>query len=161
MKKVQLPDSGREISVKSMGRFLVREIMRSIRESNPPPAPTRQKVNYGGEEVWEENLSHPDYLKRLEEYEKRSSELLTQKLLEVIAEVCVVGEPAPDEVSVLRAQMKAVGIELLGSDRYLWVTCLLCQTEKDLKAIQDAVMGISQPTGEGIASALSSFPPAV
>lgn len=158
MKEITLPDSGKTIKVKRLARFLVREAMRDLQRKYPEPRPPRQPVDYGAGPEWEENYSHPDYLEAMKRHERKLKDLTGQLSLELVIARCVVVEVDAEAVKALREDMRAVNIDLSPDDKYVYVTCILCETERDLKALQEGVLLDSQPTPEGIAAAQKSFP---
>ncbi|HUD74994.1 MAG TPA: hypothetical protein VMQ76_07965, partial [Terracidiphilus sp.] len=57
-----LPDSGVMVRIKRIGPPLAKDLLRRVQKAIPKPQPPVQEVDLGGEKKMTTNLSDPDYL---------------------------------------------------------------------------------------------------
>ncbi len=145
-----LPDSGKTIQTCRVPVMLVRDIQRSVKR----PVPPTLEVQYEAGVRREENRNDPAYLEALNEYGME----LGERLLKLVIRRGVIVTVDTDAVAALRADLAEMGVTLDADDHFVYVSRILCETERDLEALREAVLRRSQPTEAATAEAVERFP---
>lgn len=144
------PDSGGVVRVRRIPPMLLRDLQRIFK----PPKPPRQEVAFDKGVRTIPNPEHPDHVEAMAEYEAEFGE----RIIRLVVRLGVVCEVDAAAVQALRAEMAAEGIDLDADDKYVYVTRILTETQADLEALQQAVLGASTVTEAGVAEATERFP---
>ena len=148
--EVTLPDSGKTLRVRRVPIFLMREVQKAVKRPTPPMV----EVVYETGARREANRADPDYLEALDEYQMA----LGEKMIRVVVRRGVEVDIDQEAVDQLRADLADLGLPAEADDKYLYIVHICCETDQDLKALQDAVLRRSQPTEEATAEAIERFP---
>lgn len=151
----KLQDSGYSVKIRKVSPLLAQKIT----ESFPAPKPPMQKVKYGDDEVLEPNPSNPQYIEDLTKYQSE----LEHKIQKLIIERGVEIEITPEmqaEIDELKGYMKdELGVEILNeSDKFFYVSYIMCSSANDLGALIEQIISKSQPTEEKVEKITESFP---
>lgn len=154
LKPYTFKDTGREVCIKKVSPLLVMELQKSF----PPPKPPLQKVDYGdGQEHWEANPSHPDYLQAMSDYNFAFQERL-QRLMVKRGVSLTWTEEMRTEVAELRDFWKTeFEKELDPDDGMVYVLMICVGSDKDLEELLEAIARRAQPTEGAVNEALNSF----
>lgn len=149
--EIKLPDSGATIRVKRISPMT----LMAIERAHPDPKPPMQEVDYGnGSKRLEANPLDPQYQLELAAHQQTRSMLLLQALVRFGVEVDVDAA----KVAAYREDMATLGGTLPPDDKYVYVAHVLCETNADLVALREAVMGTSVPSERAVAEKQATFP---
>lgn len=148
------PDSKIKIKIRKISPFLAREIQKDF----PPPDPPQQEVDYGdGVVKTEANESHPDHVKKMREYNDEV-ETRMQNLILLRGVVFEITPEMQDEIDDVRQfLLETYKIESEESDKMIYLKYVAVGSDRDLRELINAVIGISQPTEEAIGRNVKSF----
>lgn len=153
-KEVVLPDSGATVRVKFVGPLLLNDIRKAAMKGLAKPEPPLE-TPYADKTRTEPNPLHPAYEAALAEY----NTVMGMRFLEKLFRYGVAYELTEADrarVAELRAD---VDLELPSDDLQVFVTRCLLQTDRDMEALQAAIMGYAQPTEVQVAVAAAAFRP--
>ena len=147
-----LPDSGVVLHIKRIGPPLAKDLLRRVQKAIPKPQPPMQEVMLGDERKLTANLSDPDYLAALGNYNADLGMAYIEELVRwgVDAEV--------DAGAVAALRESDTDGSLPKSDLVVYVTRVALESKRDMEALQNVVMGRFQPTEAAVAEAAESFP---
>ena len=148
--EVTLPDSGRKLTARRVPIFLMREVQKAVKRPTPPMV----EIVYENGRRQEPNRADPDYLEALEEYQMA----LAEKMIRLVVRRGVEVDIDQAELARLRSDLADLGLPAEADDKYLYIVHICCETDADLRALQDAVLRHSQPTEEATAEAIERFP---
>lgn len=159
VRTVTLPSSGHTLPLLYISPILMNDMrkaaQKSAKKQMTKPVPPIMDIDYGNGTVRPEpNEAHPAYLREMQEYNMIEG----QRFLELVFKYgvdCVVDVEA---VKALRAQAESDDLELPADDKTVYVSRILVQSEADLLALQEAILGRSLPTEEQVSTALERFP---
>ncbi|MBN9393093.1 MAG: hypothetical protein J0I20_33985 [Chloroflexi bacterium] len=148
---------GVEVRIKPVSPALVQEVQRA----NPRPAPPLRQIAVGdGTFMEEENESDPDYREKFKAWSMKSEDDFADLLLELGVElVTPIDQQAVDAIKIFMLKRFAVDLTQKGdgSDRYIYVRYVLPESEAELQALTQALMGRSKPDEGAIAQAIENF----
>lgn len=150
LREFTFPDSGRVVHTRRIAPMLLRDLQRSFK----PPKPPKQEVQFEKGVRFVPNASDPEYLEALEDYQGE----LGERIMRLVVTLGVVCEVPAEEVAALRATMTEQGITLDPSDLYVYISRICAQSNADLEALQQAVLGQSTVTEAGVEEAKERFP---
>lgn len=150
--EVALPDSGVTLRIKRISPMLLVDLRKNLKRTVAKPEPPMQEVLIGDEKKLQPNDAHPDYLAAMQEYNSE----LGLRYMEAIIKLGVECEVDQDEVRELRES--AVGPDLPEDDKVVYVSRVAVTSERDMQALQNAILGRSQPTEGAAQAAADSFP---
>lgn len=149
-------ENGRKIAIRRVSPFLAFEVRKSMQKNKPKP-PT-QKVMIGDVETIEANLSHPDYLEALQDYETEVQNKSTEFMINR-GVVITLSDEEKQEIKELREEMESeYGVTLSGSDKLVFVLHILISGTEEIGRLINAISGLGQPTAEAIGQAKEMFP---
>lgn len=150
----KVKDTERVIHIRKVPQMLIREIYKSVDKPQPPINVVR---GLDDKLVTEINDADPDYLLALAEYRNNIAERVNRLLLER-GVVVSIGEKEKEEITELKQYWKeSNGVELVGSDHFIFVNYICIATDDDLKEVITLITRRTQATEEGIAQTLDSF----
>ena len=138
-------ENGMQVGILRVSQNLMRELSRSFPEPKPPMVETSLGL--------EANPNDPDYLITLEEYREEFG----RRSLDMLILRGVWVEIDKEALAALRADMREVGVELEKNDKLVYVKQICVVTPKDIRGLQNAILGKVQPTEPNIAAAASDF----
>lgn len=154
----KVKDTGVELLIRKVSPMLLRE----FNANHPAPKPPLQEVVIGdpknGVKELQENETHPDYIRQLEQYNIDFQNALHRFIVQrgVVIEL---NDEQKAEVEQLRQDwFEENGSELQGSDKYIYVMYIATGTEEDYNELVDAIWHRTQPTQEAVDEAVKSFP---
>lgn len=151
-REITLPTSGAMLRIKHISPLLMDDFNASLPR---PPEPPSQEVAYpGGVTKSEPNPSHPDHERALAEHDYR----IGLKIIEFCIEFGADCEVDETQVKQLREWAARRNVTLPDDDKVLYVSRILAQSNRDLVAIRQGVLGLLQPTEEAVQKAADSFP---
>lgn len=121
-------------------------------EVAPPERP-------GGEPVTKavEHTSDPDYVAALRDWQARVNTAGALKLMRLIQDYAIVTPTDEEAVGAYREAMGAVGVEVAGDDREVFVWSIVAPTQADQQQIVAFVMGLSEAQMEAVQAHRASF----
>ena len=147
-----LPDSGVTVRIKRIGPALAKDLLRNIQQAITKPKPPMQEVLLGDEKKMEPNLSYPDYLAAMRDYNGD----LGMAFIEALVKYGVDADIDAEAVAALREDDP--DHHLPKSDLVVYVTRVALDSARDMSALQDAILGRFQPTEKAVAEAAATFP---
>lgn len=151
-------DSGRTLSIRKVSFMLYNDLRRMYTKQHPAPEPPWEEVDYGNEKVREPNKAHPLYGVRLAEWESARGAWVEEMARKLYIAQGVEVEIDQEAVSRLRADAHAVGMELDGDDKFVYVAYICCPTADDYSELIDAITQRSLPTEAAVKVAADTFP---
>lgn len=164
------PTSGITVRTHRLGPWTQEDIRKSVRKKFPPPTPPSGKTLVGDDlEIEETNFADPDYRTRYQAWQTASSMRAATKLMEIIVEDCIVYDAAdidPEHIAFERRIAQRAASDdpirqkeiLEMTDREIFVRYVCLKSDQDLMALQEHVLGISQPTPEAVQAHIETFP---
>lgn len=149
-------DSGVSVNIRKVSPLLAQRVSQSF----PAPTPPIQEVDYGdGEKRKEPNLSHPDYIKALQQYNIDYEAKIRKVIIERGVDI-VISEEIQAEINEFRQYMlDEMKIDLSAeSDKVVYITYIACASQEDLDRMIGEILSSSQPTEEKVNDAIKSFP---
>lgn len=155
---IVLPDSGVEVRLKFVGPLLMNDIRKAAekwarKQMDKPTAPMIT-VHYEQGDRQEANEADRDYQAALSEFNL----LHGMRVVELLTKYGAEADVDAAAIAALRADADADGLELPADDRELYLTRIAIQTERDAEALQEAILGTSQPTEKAVAEKRAAFP---
>lgn len=147
---IELPDSGRVVTLNYVSPLLLNDLRKAAQKGTTRPVVPTQEID--GRTV--ENPLHPDYLAAQHEYNLA----VGQRFLELLFKYGVADKPDADAIAAFRANAEGDGLELPTDDRVLYVTRILIGGNRDVEALQEAIMGTGHPTERQVAEKVAAFP---
>lgn len=155
-KEVTLPDSGAVVRVKFVGPMLINDLRKAAGKGlTKPTAPLI--APYEDKGVKEPNEDDPAYVAALSEYNTALGMRFLEKLFRYGVDYTLTDADAA-RVKELRAD---ADLDLPADDLQVFISRFLVRTDKDLEALQAAIMGYTQPTEAQVAEKVQSFRPEV
>jgi hypothetical protein len=148
---VTLPDSGVTLQIKRISPMLLVDLRKQLKRGTPKPMPPLQEVLLGDEKVLQPNDAHPDYLAALQDYNAD----IGQRYIEAIIQLGVECEIDAGAVGALRES--DLGEFLPKNDKVVYVSRIAASSERDLMALQNAILGRAQPTEAAVGEAAEGF----
>lgn len=157
------PDSKKTVRIRRFTPFVINDIQRALAKEFPTPEPPMNEVDYGdGKKVTEPNPADPQYINRLRAHESLLGQETTLRFTKLIARRGIECEVEAAAIAEIRADMAELGVTFEGeSDQEIYFRYVLVQTDKDMEAVQNAVLSRSQPTEAAIADNVTAFRPNV
>lgn len=145
--------SGMTVKVRGVSPLL----MQRIRDKFPMPKPPKQKtVDEDGEETWEENPIHPDYLAAISAQRAAQGAAVMQVLL---GRGVLVDLPEDESwISLLQADDDTIPLETEIQKRAAYVQYEIITTDLDLTRLTQAILSKTMVTEESIRAAEDRFP---
>lgn len=155
-KEVTLPDSGAVVRVKFVGPMLLNDLRKAASKGlTKPTAPLI--APYEDKGVKEPNEDDPAYVAALSEY----NTALGMRFLEKLFRYGVDYTLTPDDAARVKELRADADLDLPADDLQVFISRFLVRTDKDLEALQAAIMGYTQPTEAQVAEKVESFRPEV
>lgn len=157
-REVTLPDSGATLRVKFVGPLLINDIRKGAQKDVQKaglakPTPPLRFPYAEHPERGEPDDDNPAYLAAQAEYDAALGMAFLERLLRFGVEYDL-QEADRTWVAELRAD---ADLELPADDRHVFITRKLIETDRDLLALQNAIMAYAQPTEGEVAAATDSF----
>lgn len=145
--------NGVTVKVKGVSPLL----MQRIRDKFPTPKPPKQRTtNEDGEEEWEENPLHPEYLDAVSKQRAAQGAAVMQVLLGRGVEVEL---PANEDwIDLLKADDDTIPLDTEIQKRAAYVQYEIITTDLDLTRLTQAILGKTMVTEESIRAAEDRFP---
>lgn len=152
---VTLPDSGYTVSVRRIAADALQQIQITARREldEKKPAVPVIETELGPEE----NQADPDYQQALVAWQDEVTLLVGMKFMTLVASYAVVTPTDEQAVSNLRDAMAAIGSELPGSDRDVFIWGIVAPTEQDRQTLMAFVVGKSLPTEAAVQAQRDTF----
>jgi hypothetical protein len=147
-----LPDSGVVVRIKRIGPPLANDIRRKLKKALIKPEPPMQEVLMGDVKELRPNLAHPDYLDALNEYTADLGMLFLAELIRYGVDADI------DAAAVTNLREGDTDGLLPKSDLAVYVTRVAIESQRDMLALQDAILGRFQPTEAAVKEAADTFP---
>lgn len=153
-KEVVLPDSGATVRVKFVGPLLLNDLRKAAMRGLTKPRPPQVVVAYPQGERAETNENDPDYRVALTEYDTTVGMRFLEKLIRYGVDYTLT-EADQTQVAALKSDPDLELGDL--TDLHVFVSRCLVQTDRDLEALQAAILGYAQPTEAQVAAAADTF----
>lgn len=151
-------DSGITITIRKISPNTLMEFQRWFERNHIEPTAPVNKVTYpDGQVVDEENLSHPDYKKALQDYrvlyQRRMQELFVRRGV-----VIELNEAQLKEVNDLKAEWQAqYNEEIGGSDKEIYIEHICISTPEEMKELIEVISRRTLPTEAAVSEATARF----
>lgn len=132
-------------------------LMRDISRAFPPPAPPKVRVEYEAGEEWEVNEADPDYAKAKTAYQSDMNEKFMELAFRRAVKINLTAEQRAEVEQLKTDMLEVYGLQLAGSDEYLYLTRIATADPQDLGNLLRAVTRRMEPTEEAVEEAAASF----
>lgn len=164
---VVMPTSGYTARVRRMATGTMANLRQQAYKEleGERPAPPVQQVEVGpparpGEPAATaavERTSDPDYVEALKAWENRVNQAAAMKWLKVVQGYALLTPTDDEAVAAYREAMAAVGVEVAGDDREIFVWSILAPTPEDQRLLTAFILGISEPSREAVQAHQETF----
>lgn len=163
------PDSGITVRIRRVGprtlEQIARRVTREFEREMPRPQPPMVRVVIGeeGDEVLEPNVSDPGYRERLKVWDSNLQIRQASAILRFLIDYAIVADIDPEAVRTLREALSPEDLMTEDgkpyTDHQVYVEHVCLSSNRDIEAVIQAILGLSQPRPERVNEEVARFQP--